>query len=324
VTEDRGLRFALLLDGKGGATELDWSSTANWTPAAGTLWLHLNREHEYVHRWLREDSGLSEAACDALLAEETRPRCSSLPGGLLLNLRGVNLTPGAAPEDLVSVRIWAEPSRIISVRLRHVDAISDMRADLASGEGACSAGDVLATLGRHLIGGLSPIVAALEDQVDEVEQASVEGASQVTRDQLALVRRQVILLRRYIAPQRQALELLHSEPAAPLAEADRMHIQETTDRIARQVEALDATRERSTLIQELISIQLADQMTRGMYVLSMVAAIFLPLSLLTGLLGINVGGIPGSDHPYAFAIVVAALVVLFVAQIALLRWLRLL
>lgn len=322
MAEDKGLRFALSLDGQGSGRPLDWSTLANWTAESGTLWVHLNREQEQVHRWLRGQSGLSRHACDALLAEETRPRCTALPGGLLLILRGINLTPGAAPEDMISLRVWAEPHRLISVRLRHVDAVTAMREEIEAGTGARTTGEIISGLCRHLIEGIGPVIAELEDQVDEIEEAVVESADAETRDRLAAVRRQVILLRRYIAPQREALARLGTEPAAPLEESDRVALRETTDRISRHVEALDAVRERAALIHDHISAQLADQMTRGMYILSIVAAIFLPLSLLTGLLGINVGGIPGAEHPLGFALVALVLVVLIAAEVALLRWLR--
>ena len=58
----------------------------------------------------------------------------------------------------------------------------------------------------------------------------------------------------------------------------------------------------------------AETMNRQMLILSVVAAIFLPLGLITGLLGINVGGIPGADNPWAFAIVCVLLVVLGALQ----------
>lgn len=52
-----------------------------------------------------------------------------------------------------------------------------------------------------------------------------------------------------------------------------------------------------------------------MYVLSLVAAVFLPLGFLTGLLGINLGGIPGSDNQSAFFVFVLILILLVAVQI---------
>ena len=59
--------------------------------------------------------GLSEFACDLLLEEATRPRLLDLGAeSLLVFLRGVNLNPGAEPEDMVSLRVFADARRVIS------------------------------------------------------------------------------------------------------------------------------------------------------------------------------------------------------------------
>lgn len=60
-----------------------------------------------------------------------------------------------------------------------------------------------------------------------------------------------------------------------------------------------------------------------MFVLSIVDGIFLPLGLLTGLLGVNVGGIPGTENPSAFLVVCVILLVLGGLQVAVFKWMRL-
>jgi zinc transporter len=94
------------------------------------------------------------------------------------------------------------------------------------------------------------------------------------------------------------------------------------DRITRYVEDLDAARERAAIIQDELTTRLAETMNRNMYMLSVIAAIFLPLSLLTGLLGINVGGIPGVEWKWAFTLVTAGITLLGVAGFLLMRRLK--
>ena len=129
-------------------------------------------------------------------------------------------------------------------------------------------------------------------------------------------------IRRYLAPQRDMLSRLAIEPTPLLSDRDRMHLRETADELTRQVEELDLLRERAALIQEQMSAMASEQMNRTMYVLSLVAAIFLPLGLVTGLLGVNVGGIPGSESPWAFAGLCALMVVLAVLEFLLFRKMR--
>lgn len=322
MSDERGLRFALTLDGQGGAHELGWDDVRTWSEAAGTLWVHLNRNATDAQDWLRRESGVAMIVCNALLAEETRPRCTHLPGGLLLILRGVNLDPEAEPEDMVSLRMWIEPHRIISCRFRHVGAVAEVRHALQLGHGPVGLGDLVTGLAERLVERVSPLVDRIEDRLDELEDSALERRSTSIRDRLADAQRQAIVLRRYLAPQHEALRRLLTEVGAPLSDAERIHLNEVADRVARHVEAIDSVCARAAVTQEQLSSRLTEQMNRIMYLLSVVTTLFLPLTLLTGLLGINVAGIPGALHPYGFHFVILVLVALFGVELAVLRWLR--
>ena len=118
MEQENGLVFACLLDGKGGGKTCGWNDVREWKEQDGCLWTHLDRSNPEVQRWVHEDAGLDSIAAEALLAEATRPRWVMFDQGLLVILRGVNLNPGADPEDMVSIRIWIEHHRVISMRLR--------------------------------------------------------------------------------------------------------------------------------------------------------------------------------------------------------------
>jgi zinc transporter len=148
----------------------------------------------------------------------------------------------------------------------------------------------------------------------------LEGGQSSLRFELASLRRQAITLRRYLSPQREALGRLVSEKVEWIDDAHRMRIREITDRLIRDMEDLDAVRERAAVSQEELLSRLSEQLNQRMYVLSIVAAIFLPLGFLTGLLGINVGGMPGSDNPQAFWIFSALLLIAVVMQLLVFRW----
>ena len=74
------------------------------------------------------------------------------------------------------------------------------------------------------------------------------------------------------------------------------------------------------MTQEELNSRLSEQLNKRMYVLSIVAAVFLPLGFITGLLGINVAGIPGAEFAYGFVIVCLLLLLLVFIQIGLFKW----
>ena len=100
---------------------------------------------------------------------------------------------------------------------------------------------------------------------------------------------------------------------------EKIQLRETTDHLTRFIEDLDSVKDRAVVCQEEVNNNLTEQMNNRMFVLSIVAAIFLPLGFLTGLLGINVGGIPGADYNNAFVIFILILIVVVVAQVWIFR-----
>lgn len=319
MNEREGLICAYVLDGRGGGQELDWPQVQSWQPAKGALWIHLDRNNAEARRWLEDESGLESLVSEALLAEETRPRSVKVDDGLLVILRGVNLNPGADPEDMVSVRLWIDEHRVISVRIRRLMAGEDIRTSLERVDGPTTSGDFLTAIAERLIDRMASVIAEIDDRVDALEDEVLEAQSGELREALGSLRRQAIMLRRYLAPQRDVLTRLQAEQVRWLEQVHRLQLREVADRITRYVEDLDAARERAAVIQEQLTNRLSEQMNRTMYILSLVAAVFLPLGLLTGLLGINVGGIPGTENRWAFTLVTLMLVVIAVGQVWLFR-----
>ena len=89
------------------------------------------------------------------------------------------------------------------------------------------------------------------------------------------------------------------------------------------VEDLEGLSERLLVARDEIASAHSDRLNRNLYILSVISAVFLPLSFLTGLLGINVGGIPGTADGDAFWKVTAALGGFLVLQVLVLwrmRW----
>jgi len=310
-----GLIHAFLLDGTGCGRRLEMDDIESWTSEQGTLWVHLDYTGEAAREWVRNNAGLEELVADALLMEETRPRATAIDDGVLVALRGINMNPGAEPDDMVSVRLWVDGERIISTRKRILLSVSDIAEQLDAGKGPTDTADFLVTLADRIVWRMSETVDQCEDLVADLEEKVLDEGSSSLRFDLATLRRQTITLRRYLAPQRDAFAKLIIEKITWLDEDSRLRLREVSDRLIRHIEDLDAVRERAAVTQEELLSRLSDQMNTRMYVLSVVAAIFLPLGFLTGLLGINVGGIPGAENPWSFLLFILFLVGVVVAQI---------
>jgi zinc transporter len=319
MSDQTGLVSAILLDGQGGGSDLPWPETPSDLPEGKTSWLHLDRMSEDVQRWVREEAGLDPLVCEALLAEETRPRIARKHEGLLVILRGVNLNPGADPEDMISIRLWIDARRIISLRAHHIMAAADIRDRLEESEGPRGSGEFLVALADGLMERMAPVLGDLEDTIDGMEEEILTAPTGENRVRLSSLRRDAVALRRYLAPQREALARLQTEQVPWLSDLHREQLHEIADLLTRHIELLDSARDHAAVTQDELSNMIAEQMNQRMYGLSLVAVIFLPLGFLTGLLGINVAGIPGTEFQGAFAIVCAILLVLALIVLGILK-----
>jgi zinc transporter len=302
MSNDSGLVFAFALDGKGGGRPLDFRGVRASREGNEKVWVHMDYTFESAREWLTRESGIDPIIVEALTAEETRPRSFVHNGGMLLVLRGVNLNPGADPEDMISVRLWIDATRIVTLRHRRVMAVEDLKNAVTSGDGPTGPGSFLEDLCDRLVARMGSVVSDVDDAVDALEDQVLVLQSRELRPKLATLRRTAIAMRRYLAPQRDVMARIFSEKVEWLGESERMRLREISDRTTRFVEDLDAIRDRALVTQEEINSRLAEQMNTTMYVLSIVASLFLPLGFLTGLLGINVGGIPGTGSKWAFSV----------------------
>ncbi|MCW8928780.1 MAG: zinc transporter ZntB [Gammaproteobacteria bacterium] len=315
MKDNKGLFFAYLLDGKGGGKSINWSDIKNWTENDGILWIHLDYSIADSEKWLIEQSGLDELVATALINEDPRPRCTILKDGLLVMLRALNLNPGADPEDMVSIRLWVNENRIISTNKRNLLSVTDLCNAINEGNGPHTTGAFLSDIAERIVERMTDIVNELDDKVDYLEDQILNIQSYQFRSTISELRREAINLRRYLAPQREAMTRLYNERIAVLNDMDRMRLHEAADSTMRYIENLDTVREKAIVIQEELMSHLSEQMDKRIYVLSMVAAIFLPLGFLTGLLGINVGGIPGAENQSAFWFFCLILITIIVMQV---------
>lgn len=316
--------YSVLFDGKGGGRRLSVDDVDQWSAEQGNLWVHLDAADPFCREWLDQQSSLPVYAHDALLDKETRPQSVLSEHGVLVVLRGVNTNPGADPEDMVSVQIWVERHRVISTRRRRLLSAGDINDATLAGRGPASASQFLPTIVERLADRIGAFVDAIEDTLDQAEQSADTDDINEVQASLSSLRRQIASVRRFLAPQRDALDKLNRQTTAFIQDIDAVTIRQEADRITRHLEDLDLARERAIVLQEELKRRIAQEQNERMYVLSLVAAIFLPLSFITGLLGMNVGGMPGVDSGNGFAYASALMAVaafVLVIYFKLKRWL---
>lgn len=308
-----GIRFAVVLDGNGGCREIGAAGLPTWTPADGILWVHLERDHDATAAWVMNDGGFDPLVADALLENESRPRVEPVDDGLMIILRGVCAAPPEDAEeavedlDLVPLHAWVDEHRVVTLRDsgHYITALRDIRQALEKSKGPKRTGELLALVSDKLVRDLEPVLDQMDEEVDELDELIFHGEAAEVRERLKLLRRRAVQLRRYLSPQRDALNRIEHDDAPWLAERDKLRMREVIDKLMRCIEYLDAIRDRTGILHDDLSTVISERIARNSNRLAALAALLLPPSVVAGLFGMNVGGIPGVNDTWAFVIIVA-------------------
>jgi len=289
-------------------------------PADRPYWFHFNRTRDDVQAWTRERANIPDTAVRGLLAEETRPRADPIESGLLVNLRGANLNP-EFEEETIALRLWLEPTRLVTYEKFTIFAARDVAEQLTAERAAVRPERVFTRLVARIMERLEPMIDDLDETLYRLEDEAIDPDVSVDRRQLAGVQRKVIHLRRYLAPQREAmLRLVRGDGYPHFEKAELARLKEAANHLARLVEDLDAMHERAKSAQAEAAAQLEEASGRKLYLFTVATIIFLPLSFLTGVFGMNVGGLPWVETASGFLYVCGLMLATLVGATAVLVW----
>jgi len=313
--EDGPMLFGRVLDGKGGGRPISWEDAQVWEPAQPdeVLWVHLCRTRTGVKEWLESGLHMPEPTAELLVSDATRPRAFREGDTLVATLRGINFNPGAEPEDMVSMQLWCDGQRVVTLRRLRLQTPRATLAELDAGYGPADAGALITSLVKHMIARMNRSIVDMNDHIDELEEADLEAMGEAAVQKISTIRRNCLALKRHMSPQHEALQVISRDSPDWFEVHDRREIAETIHRLRRYLDDLDISKESAVVLQDEIRARSLASSEHTTYLLTIVAAIFLPLGFVTGLLGINVGGMPGMEDPDAFWIVVGlcGLILLF-------------
>lgn len=296
----------LAYDGENG-TVIDHHTLATRSPATahGLVWVHVDKAVDGPLPDLADvPFPLPVAVRRSLVATESRPRCDLVGDGILLNIRvpanpDKPAHPSAADDALVSLRIWAQQGRLVSVSLRPAIILPGVEQAFLGGR-VRDAGDLLIMLALAAAEALDPEVAAIGDALDALECAIDSKSPFSMRREVTRIRSASVEYRRFILPQRIAIERLAQMPLDWINEGERVSLREASDRFARMAEELESIRERAAVLHDELADLRAEKLDTRSLQIAIATTIFMPLTFITGLLGMNVKGIPYAEQEWAF------------------------
>jgi zinc transporter len=306
----------LVFDGKGGVVRPEPGEDIRMSPRGFKLVAGNSRSPEFKV-WLKTELGVF--AADLLTAPNSRSRCTVLDDKAIVVLRVAR--PGAEPHDIGRqlLTLWIEKGRVIIASELNIIDFLGLSNWVSSHHAPLTPADLVARLGLRAADRLEPLIERLGDKLDQIEESLIREDTTRAQDRLSDLRRNLISFRRVVWPQRDVLNTLEIEDLSHFSARDRLRLREASARSARLGDELQMLSERAVLVHEQIIDARSEQMNKTMLVLAAATVVFLPLTLLTGLLGMNVSGIPFADNQHAFWSVCVGLVAL---ALGIVWWMR--
>jgi zinc transporter len=280
--------------------------------AGDFLWLHFSLSNQASERFLRRSLELPDAFLDSLRSEVGSTRLELDDGRLVAVVHDVLFDSTFDASDVGTTSLCIAPRLVVSARLRPLRSVEQLRTAVRAGQAFRSPVELLAHLLRDQANVLADIVRNSTARVDEIEDRLLANRISSDRKELGALRRTLVRLQRLLAPEPTALFRLLNRPPAWISRDDVADLRQSAEEFATSIGDSAALVERVKLIQEELSALVNEQTGRTLFVLTVVTVLALPVNLVAGLFGMNVGGVPLAANAKGFAIVVSLLVALTV------------
>ena len=278
---------------------------AQASAGVGFLWLHVNLSHSSCEKWLKRHAGLSASFHETLHEGTRSTRIEYTDDSLIAVINDVLFDFAYDASDISTLYLHVGPKLVVSARSKPLRSIDRLRATVKRGLLLESPVDLLVHLLRDQADVLTQIVRDIADRVDSVEDRLLANRLERNRTSLGAWRRLLVRLQRLMAPEPAALFRLLNRPPGWVSERDLLDLRQSTEEFSTVLQETSSLQERIKLLQEEIAGQINEQNNRSLFVLTVVSVLVLPINIISGLFGMNVGGIPLADAHGGFWAVVA-------------------
>ena len=145
-----------------------------------------------------------------------------------------------------------------------------------------------------------PILEHYEERMEEIENILLEGPQRETSRKITDIKQDLLLLRWVMWPTRDMVAMLQREPHECVNDNTRVYLRDLHDHVAQIIEIIEIYRERASDLYDGYMSAVSNRMNQIMKVLTIISTIFIPLTFLAGVYGMNFHFFPELDMPWAY------------------------
>ena len=267
------------------------------------VWLHLNLNHATAEKWLTSHFPVDDFFFEEIRNGSHTTRIERQDENLFAVLNDVIFHPQEATAETSTLWLYCSQTLVVTARYKPLRFIEWMLPRLASLKVTASTG-LLAFLLEEQEEVLEQVVRQASRRVDAIEERLLSNHVQRNRADLARLRRMLLRFQRLLAPEPAAMFRLLNRPPAWIDRAVVQEFRQFTEEFTVVLNDLSGLTERISLLQEEISARQMEQSNRTLYTLTVITVLALPINIVAGFFGMNVGGIPLATNHHGFMLLV--------------------
>ena len=268
------------------------------------LWLHFHLAHSASERWMQAHLDLPESFFEALREGSHSTRIEQQDGALVAVMNDVMFNFEQMPTEIATLWVYTHRRIMVTARLKPLRSVDRLRASVKAGEVFRSPTDLLVHLLRDQADLMVQIVRRASIEVDGIEDLFLSQRLKQFRQDLGTLRRVLVRLQRMLAPEPGSIFRLLARPPRWLRQQDVEDLRESTEEFSLVLGDLAGLVERIRLLQEEIASRLGEQSNRTLFTLTLVTVLALPINIIAGFFGMNVGGVPLAENKHGFWLLV--------------------
>ena len=265
------------------------------------IWVHLNLSDKKAYTWLQQQKSLSTFVKSKLSDTNLIDVRFHRPlKDFFLILRSF-FDQQEDMDSLFFLTAYVSENLLLTAEFKKVLNLNEINHLLSEDNPPKYIGDFISIILEQTLDNIVDTIVQIEEKVDKIEDSLIKGSFPANiYETLSELLRQVLNIRRFIFPERNVLDNLNRHGVLWFSPETEQSFRDNFLRICRIVDDIDAIEKRIRINQDALNHMEDRKNQRNTYILSVIAGIFLPLTFLTGIFGMNLGGIPLSEHKTGF------------------------
>lgn len=268
---------------------------------------------------LGEVLGIHPLALEDVVNVPERPKTDAYPKQQVIIARHVGFTPEGHVKSQQVGLIFGDRFILTVQETPGDDNLTPVRTRLRSGKGPIrtAGSDYLAyAILDSIIDGFYPVLDTLGERVEDLEIELLDDGHHASKP-IHELKRQLLVVRRAIWPQRDMVNSLLRDESPHITRETRLFLRDTYDHIVHVMDMTETFREVASSLMDLYLSSASNRMNEVMKVLTIISTVFLPMTFLAGVYGMNFDDMPELHYKYGYPI---AMVGMVMSGVGLLIW----